>query len=117
MSGDILVVGPSWVGDMVMAQALFMRLRQRHPDAAIDVLAPGWSLPILAGGLLAAGYMYRVLKPALSDGEISVQSQPRRYQEAIAFALTLIALVLAFAPPAFFDFMEIGRPLADAGRL
>ncbi|HZR36500.1 MAG TPA: lipopolysaccharide heptosyltransferase II [Nevskia sp.] len=48
MSGDILVVGPSWVGDMVMAQALFMRLRQRHPGAAIDVLAPGWSLPILA---------------------------------------------------------------------
>ncbi len=48
MSGDILVVGPSWVGDMVMAQALFMRLRQRYPDAAIDVLAPGWSLTILA---------------------------------------------------------------------
>ena len=48
MSRDILVVGPSWVGDMVMAQALFMRLRERHPQAAIDVLAPGWSLPILA---------------------------------------------------------------------
>lgn len=48
MSGDILIVGPSWVGDMVMAQALFMRLREQHPDAAIDVLAPGWSLPILA---------------------------------------------------------------------
>lgn len=48
MPGDILVVGPSWVGDMVMAQALFMRLRQRHPQAAIDVLAPGWSLPVLA---------------------------------------------------------------------
>ena len=37
-----------------------------------------WSLPILAGGLLAAGYMYRILRPALSDGEISVQSPPRR---------------------------------------
>jgi len=48
LSGDILVVGPAWVGDMVMAQALFMRLKQRYPDAAIDVLAPGWSLPILA---------------------------------------------------------------------
>lgn len=48
MSLDILVVGPSWVGDMVMAQALFMRLRQRYPQAEIDVLAPGWSLPILA---------------------------------------------------------------------
>jgi heptosyltransferase-2 len=45
---SILVVGPSWVGDMVMAQALFMRLQQRRPDAAIDVLAPAWSLPLLA---------------------------------------------------------------------
>lgn len=43
----VLIVGPSWVGDMVMAQALFMRLRQRRPDVAIDVLAPRWSLPIL----------------------------------------------------------------------
>lgn len=44
---QILVVGPSWVGDMVMAQSLFMTLKQKHPDAAIDVLAPEWSLPIL----------------------------------------------------------------------
>lgn len=44
----ILVVGPSWVGDMVMAQSLFLRLKQRRPGCEIDVLAPGWSLPILA---------------------------------------------------------------------
>jgi heptosyltransferase-2 len=43
-----LVVGPSWVGDMVMAQSLFKLLAQRDPDAEIDVLAPGWSLPIIA---------------------------------------------------------------------
>ncbi|NMG16435.1 lipopolysaccharide heptosyltransferase II [Aromatoleum bremense] len=42
----ILVVGPSWVGDMVMAQSLFMTLQAEDP-CAIDVLAPGWSLPIL----------------------------------------------------------------------
>lgn len=36
----ILVVGPSWIGDMVMAQSLFMLLRARLPDARIDVLAP-----------------------------------------------------------------------------
>ncbi len=35
-----LIVGPSWVGDMVMAQGLFISLRQQHPDAVIDVLAP-----------------------------------------------------------------------------
>jgi heptosyltransferase-2 len=43
-----LVVGPSWVGDMVMAQALFKGLKERRPDEAIDVLAPAWSLPIVA---------------------------------------------------------------------
>lgn len=43
----ILVVGPSWVGDMVMAQSLFMTLQRQHPGAQIDVLAPQWSLPIL----------------------------------------------------------------------
>ncbi|HUR41214.1 MAG TPA: lipopolysaccharide heptosyltransferase II, partial [Verrucomicrobiae bacterium] len=43
----ILVVGPAWVGDMVMAQSLFKRLKEKHPDAAIDVVAPGWSLPLI----------------------------------------------------------------------
>ena len=44
---NILIVGPSWVGDMVMAQTLFACLKQRHPGCAIDVLAPEWSRPIL----------------------------------------------------------------------
>ncbi len=39
----ILVVGPSWVGDMVMAQSLFKTLKQRSPESPIDVLAPAWS--------------------------------------------------------------------------
>ncbi|MGK0440252.1 MAG: heptosyltransferase-2 [Pseudohongiellaceae bacterium] len=43
----ILIVGPSWVGDMVMAQSLFIALRQKHPNCIIDVLALEWSLPIL----------------------------------------------------------------------
>ena len=46
-SSPILVVGPSWVGDMVMAQSLFMMLRATRPNCLIDVLAPGWSLPLL----------------------------------------------------------------------
>ena len=43
-----LVVGPAWVGDMVMAQALYKLLKEREPDGVIDVLAPAWSLPLLA---------------------------------------------------------------------
>lgn len=43
----ILVVGPSWVGDMVMAQSLFITLKNIHPDCRIDVLAPSWTLSLL----------------------------------------------------------------------
>ncbi|MFT5115801.1 MAG: heptosyltransferase-2 [Parasphingorhabdus sp.] len=44
----ILVVGPSWVGDMVMAQSLFKALHQRSPGCHIGVLAPAWTTPLLA---------------------------------------------------------------------
>ena len=42
-----LIVGPSWVGDMIMAQGLYRALRDRFPELRIDVLAPAWSGPIL----------------------------------------------------------------------
>jgi heptosyltransferase II len=45
--GPVLVIGPAWVGDMIMAQSLFMTLRLAQPDRPIDVIAPGWSLPLL----------------------------------------------------------------------
>ncbi len=44
----ILVVGPAWIGDMVLAQSLFKALKRRCPDHRLDVLAPGWTLPLLS---------------------------------------------------------------------
>lgn len=44
---DILIIGPAWVGDMVMAQSLFIALKQQHPNSNIDVLAPDWTRPLL----------------------------------------------------------------------
>ena len=43
----ILIIGPAWVGDMVMAQSLFITLKQINPDCLIDVLAPAWSAALL----------------------------------------------------------------------
>ena len=43
----ILVVGPAWAGDMVMAQSLFKVLKKNQPDCQIDVLAPGWTFSLL----------------------------------------------------------------------
>ncbi len=42
-----LVIAPSWIGDTVAAQPLFMRLHERYPDAHIDVLAPPWVAAVL----------------------------------------------------------------------
>ncbi|MHB8424011.1 MAG: lipopolysaccharide heptosyltransferase II [Gammaproteobacteria bacterium] len=44
----ILIVGPAWIGDMVMAQSLCITLKTQYPDSEIDVLAPAWSKPLLA---------------------------------------------------------------------
>ncbi|WP_122082619.1 lipopolysaccharide heptosyltransferase II [Vibrio coralliirubri] len=43
----ILIIGPSWVGDMVMSQSLYTKLKMLSPNATIDVLAPAWCKPIL----------------------------------------------------------------------
>ncbi len=43
---QVLVIGPSWVGDMVMAQVLFQVMRRRWPRVQIDLLAPPASAPI-----------------------------------------------------------------------
>ncbi|WP_413700199.1 lipopolysaccharide heptosyltransferase II [Psychromonas sp. KJ10-10] len=44
----ILVIGPSWVGDMVMSQCLYKLLKQRYPEAQLDVLAPNWCSALLS---------------------------------------------------------------------
>ena len=47
MNEKILIIGPAWVGDMVMAQSLFMTLRRLQPECVIDVLAPAWTAPLM----------------------------------------------------------------------
>lgn len=43
----ILVVGPSWVGDTVLAQPMLQRLHQRFVGLQLDVLGPPWTLALL----------------------------------------------------------------------
>ena len=42
----ILIVGPSWVGDSVMAQSLFKTIHSKFEAAVIDVLSPDWTINI-----------------------------------------------------------------------
>jgi multicomponent Na+:H+ antiporter subunit D len=71
-----------------------------------------WAVVMAGGGLLAGGYVYRVLAPALSGESPPLKKAPARSRESVALALALVALLLAFAPPSFFAFLQIGRPAA-----
>lgn len=43
MQKKVLIVAPSWVGDMMMAQSLLISLKLQNPSIIIDVLAPSWT--------------------------------------------------------------------------
>lgn len=45
---NILVIGPSWVGDMMMSHSLYQQLKIQYPNCHIDVMAPNWCKPLLA---------------------------------------------------------------------
>ncbi|WP_341989005.1 proton-conducting transporter membrane subunit [Azorhizobium sp. AG788] len=65
---------------------------------------------ILAGGLLAGGYVLRVVVPALfrTGGAVAVaQVSPRR--QGVALGLALVAVVLGFVPLQPIGFLAIGR--------
>ncbi|MCI5107487.1 MAG: lipopolysaccharide heptosyltransferase II [Pseudomonadales bacterium] len=43
-----LIIGPSWVGDMVMAQSLFKLIKEKPGPQTLAVMAPDWSRPLLS---------------------------------------------------------------------
>lgn len=44
---NILIIGPSWVGDMMMSHSLYQQLKLQYPNCQIDVMAPNWCKPLL----------------------------------------------------------------------
>jgi heptosyltransferase II len=42
----ILIISPAWIGDAVLSQPMLRRLRERHANAVIDVVAPSWVMPV-----------------------------------------------------------------------
>lgn len=102
-SGEkILIVGPSWVGDMVMSQVLYRLLEQTRPGVIIDVMAPGWSEPILE----RMPQVRRAINLPVGHGEIGLRRRwllgrtlrEEQYDQAIILPNSLkSALVPAFA--------------------
>ncbi len=71
---------------------------------------------ILLGGLLAAGYVLRVLLPALQRPHAELVPVPvARWREMVALALALGAVALGFVPLQPAAFLAIGRPASWDG--
>jgi heptosyltransferase-2 len=96
---NILVVGPSWVGDMVMAQSLFKILKQQNPECLIDVIAPGWSVPVLE----RMPEVRKGIPLHVGHGEINLKARYQlgkelrnQYQRAIVLPRSLKAALVPF---------------------
>jgi heptosyltransferase-2 len=74
----ILIVGPAWIGDMVMAQTLFKLLKQQNPNVIIDVLSPNWCRDLLT----CMPEVNRILTSPFKHGELRLRE---RYQFAKQF--------------------------------
>jgi heptosyltransferase-2 len=97
----ILVIGPSWVGDMVLAHSLFQVIKQQQPDAVIDVAAPAWTMPLLdrmpeVSGKIALPFKHGqlALRERLRFGR---SLQANIYDQAILLTNSLKSAILPYA--------------------
>lgn len=87
-------------------------------QSAADLTGQGaWSLVPLAGGLLTAAYLVRVLASTLSGPRPSLVQGPSRSQEWLVLALALASLLLGLLPPETFVLIGVGRTGVDTGGL
>jgi len=73
----ILVVAPSWIGDMVLAQPMLKLLHARHAPLALDVLAPRWTLPLI--GRMAE--VRRAIESPFAHGDLKLGERRRLGRE------------------------------------
>ncbi|MFA6922182.1 MAG: lipopolysaccharide heptosyltransferase II [Gallionella sp.] len=96
----ILIVGPSWVGDCMLMQPMLMRLKQRHPDCTIDVLAPSWTAALLR----ALPEVHETIVNPFPHGALNlkgryrlgVQLRQKRYDQAIVLPNSLKSALVPF---------------------
>jgi len=96
----ILIVAPNWIGDALLAQPLFARLRQKHPGATINAIAPVWTAPVLR----RMAEIDAVLEVNFGHGELKLADRwslartlrMRPYDEAIVLPNTFKSALVPF---------------------
>jgi heptosyltransferase-2 len=101
IQSKILILGPSWVGDMVLAQSLFKILKLNDPNCIIDVAAPAWTLPLIE----RMPEVNRGIALAFKHGQLALFERIRfgkslrneAYTQAILLTNSLKSAILPFA--------------------
>lgn len=76
----ILIIGPSWLGDMVIAQKLFKVIKDIYPDSELHVASPAWTMPLVT----RMPEVNKSISLPFSHGELNIL---KRYQIAKALKL------------------------------
>jgi len=125
-----LIVGPSWIGDMVMAQSLYKLLAERDPGTERHVVAPAWSVPVLermpevdrawelavAHGEVGLGRRRRLARRLRAEGYRQAIVLPRSLKAALVPLLAAVPVRTGFRGEWRFGLINDMRPF-DAGRL
>ena len=100
MIKKILVVAPSWVGDTMLMHPMLVRLKQRHPDCLIDVLAPPWTEELLrqmpeVNETLTNQFPHGALQ-LVARFSLGRQLRDRHYDQAIVLPNSLKSALIPF---------------------
>jgi len=96
----ILIIGPSWVGDTMLMQPMLLRLKQRHPDSRIDVLAPPWTASLLqimpeVNGVIVNPFLHGSFK-LIARYQLGKSLRGDRYDQAIVLPNSLKSALVPF---------------------
>jgi heptosyltransferase-2 len=120
-----LVIAPSWVGDAVMVQPLLKRLKERRPDAEINLFAPAWVAPVfermaevnrveinpLAHGEFNLKLRWRLGQALQKDGYRQAIVLPNSWKSALMPFFARIPLRTGFVGEFRYGLLNDARPL------
>lgn len=95
-----LIIGPAWVGDMVMAQALAKRLKRLDPHSEIHMIAPSATLPVVNSmPEVAKGWLLDIAHGRLEIGKrwrLARALRAERFDEALVLPRSFKAALIPF---------------------
>ena len=95
-----LIIGPSWVGDMMMSQSLYRTLKQNNSAVEIDVMAPAWCRALLS----KMPEVNRAIAMPIGHGKLALkaryqlgkQLRENQYQQAIVLPNSLKSALIPY---------------------